>query len=78
MSIDLSSYGSFATEPAPPAAAAARSEGQTLTLQLRFRRAADAMTGSISVRRQTAQAPNTQRAAVVAVDPAPLTITFEP
>jgi len=76
MSIDLSSYGSFALEPAPPAATP--SDGQTLTLQLRFRRGAEAMTGTVSVRKIRPLAPNSRQAAVVTVDPAPLTITFAP
>jgi hypothetical protein len=76
MSIDLTPYGSFALDPAPPVAP--HGQGQTLTLELRLRRAPDAMSGTVSTRKSPSAAPNVQRAAVVAVDPAPLTITFEP
>ena len=75
MSIDLSSFSSFALESAPPVAAPA--EGQTLTLQLRFKDSAEPMTGAITMRRTQPAAPNVQCAAVVAVDPEPFTITFE-
>jgi hypothetical protein len=76
MSIDLTSYDSFALEPAPPAVA--QGDGNTLTLQLRFRRTAEAMTGTVSTRKSYSATPDSRRAAVVAVDPEPLTITFEP
>ena len=75
MSIDLSSFSRPARNAAPRTTATA--EGHTLTLQLRFKDNADAMAGALSLRKKFAASPNVQRAAVVAVDPAPLTITFE-
>ena len=78
MSIDLSPFSSFALESAPPVAAPA--EGQTLTLHLRGApepAGVAAMAGTMAIRTAPPVAANVQRAAVVAVDAAPFTITFE-
>lgn len=78
MSSNLSPYGAAPTEAAPPAAAPA--EGRTLTLQLRARHAAaiDARgSGTVAIAGLLPAAANSLRAAVVAADTAPLTITFE-
>jgi hypothetical protein len=78
MSIDLSSFSSFALESAPPVAAP--TEGQTLTLHMRRAPAPagfTAMTGTMAIRTLQVATPETQRAAIVAVDTKPFTITFE-
>jgi hypothetical protein len=78
MSINLSPYGAVPVEAAPPAPAAA--EGHTLTLQLRARHPVALevrASGTIEVAElERAAAKNSLHAAVVAVDSAPLTITF--
>jgi hypothetical protein len=77
MSINLSPYGAVPVEAAPPAPAAA--EGHTLTLQLRARPPVALevrASGTIEVAGLERAAANCLRAAVVAADSAPLTITF--
>lgn len=77
MSINLSPYGAVPVEAAPPAPAPA--EGQTLTLQLRARQPAALdvrVSGTIALSGLEPATAGSLHAAVVAVDPAPLTITF--
>lgn len=78
MSINLSPYGAVPVEAAPPAPAPA--DGQTLTLQLRARHPAALdvrVSGTVTVSELEPAAPHSLRAAVVAADSAPLTITFD-
>lgn len=77
MSINLSPYGAVPVEAAPPAPAPA--EGPTLTLQLRARHPGALevrASGTVAVAELEPAAANSLRAAVVAADAAPLTITF--
>jgi len=76
MSIDLLPFSAFALESCA-APAAVPQEGQTLTLALRLRHpAALTMNGSLALPGLQVASPGTARAAVLAADASPLTITF--
>jgi len=78
MSFHLSSLGVPGLEPTP--FGNAPYEGSTLTLQLRMPRAVSGnttMTGIMDLHTSPVPAPQARRAAVLAADATPLTITFE-